>query len=118
ASGREDLALTASVKTVSLIPELDGRYRVDLLPGATAQHQPAISTGMNLSCHFVVHQNPAVVVLPQKALQSTADGTWTVNLKLADGKTEARPVKRGQVSGDQVEILSGLEEGQVVVISD
>jgi hypothetical protein len=37
-------------------------------------------------------------------------------VKLADGKTERRPVKRGRVFNDECEILSGLETGQVVVV--
>ena len=36
-------------------------------------------------------------------------------MKLADGKTERRPVKRGRISGENTEILSGLEVGQVVI---
>ena len=36
--------------------------------------------------------------------------------KLADGKTERRNVLRGAQSGDEVEILSGLEAGQVIIV--
>ena len=39
-----------------------------------------------------------------------------MEVKLADGKTERRPVKRGHVSKDETEILAGLEVGQVVVV--
>lgn len=53
--------------------------------------------------------------VPTNALQLAADGSWTVEVKLADGKTERRGVTRGRVSGKSTEILSGLEPGQVVV---
>jgi HlyD family secretion protein len=54
-------------------------------------------------------------VVPTKAVSFDAAG-WTVDVKLADGKTERRPVKRGRVSKDETEILSGLEVGQVIVV--
>lgn len=124
AGGREDIAFTATVVKIAGLPGADGRYRVDLEPEWEQEGDlewPAdldVAAGMNLECRFIVHQNPDAITLPVKALRSAPEGAWTVDLKLADGKTEARPVRRGRVSGDQVEILSGLEAGQVVVIPD
>lgn len=123
AGGREDVALTATVEEISGVPGTDGRYRVNLTPGWVGEtnEKPAdlgLAAGMNFECRFIVHHNPEAITLPAKALRSGPNGTWTVDLKLADGRTEARPVHRGKVSGDQVEILSGLEAGQVVVIPD
>ncbi len=124
AAGREDIAFTATVAKVAGVPGADGRYRVDLEPEWEEDGElewPAdleLSAGMNLECRFIVHQSPGAVSLPAKALRAAPDGVWTVDLKLADGKTEARPVRRGRVSGDRVEILSGLEAGQVIVIPD
>jgi hypothetical protein len=39
-----------------------------------------------------------------------------VDVKLADGKSEHRVVKRGRVAKDTTEILSGLEAAQVIVV--
>jgi multidrug efflux pump subunit AcrA (membrane-fusion protein) len=44
--------------------------------------------------------------------------SWTVDVKLADGKTEPRVVRRGRSYKDMVEIVSGVEAGQVIVIPD
>lgn len=125
AAGREDLALSATVKTVATVPAADGRYRVDLAIKSDSGDKPeatpadlVLNAGMTLDCRFIVHDSPAAASLPLKALKAAPGGKWTVDLKLADGKTEARPIKRGRMSGDRVEILSGVEAGQVVVIPD
>ncbi|MEO5716030.1 MAG: efflux RND transporter periplasmic adaptor subunit, partial [Luteolibacter sp.] len=64
---------------------------------------------------LISYQQPAAIAVPNKAL-GFDDSGWTVEVKLADGKTERRSVKRGRASKDETEILSGLEVGQVVVV--
>jgi HlyD family secretion protein len=124
AGGREDVALTATVQQIAAVPAADGRYRVDLLPEWPEDEKlewPAdldVVPGMSFECRFVVHKNDAVITLPAKALRAADEGRWTVQVKMADGQSETRGVVRGRVSGDRVEIASGLEAGQVVIIPD
>ena len=73
------------------------------------------ATGATAQIRLIAYQQPTAVVVPNKALAFGAAG-WTVEVKLADGKTEHRTVKRGRVSGDETEIVSGLEVGQVIVV--
>lgn len=111
-SGREDAEFPVKLKRVASAPEPDGRFTSEWAaewPVAPAV-APAAQVGMNL----VAYENPDAIVLPAKALRFGSGG-WTVAVKLADGKTERRPVKRGRVFNDECEILSGLEPGQVVV---
>lgn len=124
AAGREDVALVAAIGNVAAIPAADGKYRVDLAANgvdATKPKWPAdlnVAAGMNFECRFVVHQKDAAITVPVKALQPAADGTWSVTVKTADGKGEPRGVTRGRASADKVEIVSGLESGQVVIVPD
>ena len=124
ATGREDIALTATLEKVATLPAVDGKYRVDLTPEWPEDEKleyPAdldVAAGMNFECRFIVHQEVQAITLPAKALQQGEGGTWTVQVKTADGKGASRPVIRGRVSGDKVEIASGLENGQVVVVPD
>ncbi|MCW1921944.1 hypothetical protein OKA05_05230 [Luteolibacter arcticus] len=124
AAGREDVALTATLEEVATLPAADGKYRIDLTPEWPEDEKlefPAdleVAAGMNFDCRFIVHQNDQTITLPAKALQPAAGGTWTVQVKMADGKGESRVVTRGRVSGDKVEITSGLENGQVIVVPD
>ena len=120
ATGREDLPMIANIGSIAAIPAGDGRYRVDVATGG-GENWPAglnVAPGMSFECRFVVHQKDAVITVPSKALQPGPDGTWTVDVKTADGKSESRTVSRGRISGDRVEVLSGLEGGQVVVVPD
>ncbi|WP_193212718.1 hypothetical protein [Luteolibacter marinus] len=124
AAGREDIALTVTVQDVAGVPAGDGRFRVDLLPEWPEEGKlewPAdldVAPGMNFQCQFIVHHEDAAITVPVKALRPAGEGTWTVQVKQADGKGEARPVSRGRISGDKVEILGGLESGQVVIVPD
>ena len=124
AAGREDIALTATLEKVATLPAADGKYRIDLTPEWPEDDKleyPSdldVAAGMNFECRFIVHHEEQAITLPAKALQPGEGGTWTVQVKAADGKASARPVIRGRVSGDKVEIASGLENGQVIVVPD
>ncbi|MCX6876485.1 MAG: hypothetical protein NTW21_22155 [Verrucomicrobia bacterium] len=111
-SGREDLDIPVKLTKLASAPGPDGRYRanfdvtwpsgITMPPGATAE------------LAFSSYEKAAAIVVPTKALAFTPAG-WTVEIKLADGKTERRPVKRGRVAKDNSEILTGLEAGQVIL---
>ena len=124
AAGREDVALTATIQEIAEVPGGDGKYRVDLLPEWPEKDKlewPAdldVAPGMSFECRFVIHRDDAAITLPLKALNAAEGGSWTVQVKMADGKSETRPVTRGRVNGDQVEVTAGLEGGQVVIIPD
>jgi multidrug efflux pump subunit AcrA (membrane-fusion protein) len=124
AAGREDVALTATIQEVAGVPAGDGKYRVDLLPEWPEKDKlewPAdldVAAGMSFECRFVVYQEENAIAVPAKALQAGEGGTWTLQVKMADGKSETRPVARGRAHGELVEIVSGLEGGQVVIIPD
>lgn len=124
AEGREDIALTVTIQDIDSVPAGDGKFQVNLLPEWPEDDDlewPAdldLAPGMTFTCQFIVHQQEDAITLPVKALHAATNGRWTVEVKLADGKTEPRAVQRGRVSGDRVEILTGLESGQVVIIPD
>lgn len=111
--GREELAVTATVASVAAIPGTDGRYRVDL--GVVWPENTAPAPGSSAQVRLIPYENPSALTVPVAALRPVKDG-WTVTVKLADGATSPRPVKRGRVSGDQAEILSGVDAGQVVIV--
>jgi len=110
--GNESTEVPVGIASILLLPNTDGRYQIKLSP--TWPKGLSVATGNPADVQLLCYQNPKAIVVPAKALRYGANG-WTVEVKLADGKTERRSVKRGQRSGDQIEILSGLELGQVVV---
>ena len=88
---------------------------VMLSAGVTSKQFVRVATGATAQIRLIAYQQPAAVVVPNKSLAFGAAG-WTVEVKLADGKTEHRPVRRGRVSTNETEIISGLEVGQVIVV--
>lgn len=112
AAGREELVIPTKVTKISPTPGTDGRFRIDL--SATWPANTAPVPGANAQVRLISYEKPAALAIPAAALRATKDG-WSVTLKLADGKTGPHAVKRGRVSGELVEILSGLEAGQVII---
>jgi len=112
-AGREDAELAAKLSDLSSAPDTDGRIKVEFSADWQPQQLVAPMTGVNLS--LLAYESPDAIVLPLKAVELGAAG-WTVEVKLADGKTERRPVKRGRIYNNECEILSGLENGQVVIV--
>lgn len=112
APGREELMIPTKVVKISPTPGTDGRFRIDFSATWPATASPV--PGANAQVRLISYENPTALAIPSAALRATKDG-WSVTLKLADGKTGPHAVKRGRVSGELVEILSGLEAGQVIV---
>ncbi len=112
-AGLEEVEIPVKITQLATIPAADGSYRADLSATWPAGLAPA--AGSTATVRFISYQQPSAIAIPSKALDHGAAG-WTVEVKLADGKTEHRPIKRGHVSSDHTEILSGLEVGQVILV--
>lgn len=72
----------------------------------------------NMYAHVEIHGEPGkeVLTIPHEALIHGADMTRVV-ISLGDGRFEVREISAGMESGDKVEVLSGLEEGEEIVVS-
>ena len=111
-AGREDLEIPATLNTLAVTPGADGTYRADLSATWPKDLNPV--TGSTAKLTLEAYRNDKAITVPVKAI-TRSPGGWTVDVKLTDGKTEKRVVKRGRSSSEETEILSGLEVGQVIV---
>ena len=76
--------------------------------------KPAI--GMNASVTMLLEIKEDVLIVPTRAVQSD-NGREVVTVMSQDQTTTTNvPVRTGITNGDQTEIISGLEEGQVVLL--
>ena len=82
---------------------------------ATWPENLRVAPGQSLQIRVVSHNNYKAITVPTKALAYGPKG-WTVEVKLADGKTEKRPVTRGRSDAENTEITAGLEAGHVVIV--
>jgi HlyD family secretion protein len=114
-SGREDLEVSVKLLTLAATPGPDGTYRADFSTAWPEGNVPAI--GSTAEIRLISYQQLTTITVPNEALRFDAKG-WNVEVKLADGKTESRPVKRGRASETETEILAGLEVGQVIVLPE
>ena len=111
-AGREDLDVPLKLSKLADVPEPDGRYRASF--EVTWPAGVSIAPGSSAEVSLIGYEKPNAITVPTKALTFTPVG-WTAEVKLADGKTERRPVKRGRAAKGTSEILSGLEAGQVIL---
>lgn len=112
-TGHEQVEMPVILRKISAVPGIDGNYRADLTATWPTGGTPV--TGATAQVSMITYQQPAAIAIPTKSIQMSATG-GTVEIKLADGKTERRQVKRGHATKEETEILSGLEVGQVVVV--
>jgi cobalt-zinc-cadmium efflux system membrane fusion protein len=71
--------------------------------------------GMSATVWLPVGEGAPVIAVPAAALQRLGDA-WRVFVPKGGGAFEARAVGRGRDLGGEVEILSGLEAGETVVV--
>jgi hypothetical protein len=111
--GREEIAIPVSLKSIATTPAPDLTHPATFT--ATWPENLRVAPGQSLQIRVVSHNNDKAITVPTKALAYGPKG-WTVEVKLADGKTEKRPVTRGRSDAENTEITAGLEAGQVVIV--
>jgi len=114
-SGRGDVTIPVALANVSPVPTPAQRHHAVFTADWPNGTQPA--PGATAEIHIITYAREDAIHVPAKALAFGTSG-WEVELKLADGKTQKRTVTRGRASGEKVEILQGLEPGQVIVLPE
>lgn len=89
------------------------KVRVKIKPGYKVKLLP----GMNATCEFLTLEKNDVVVAPAQAIQREK-GKVFVKVKGKDGKPVRREVEVGETGNDGVEILSGVQPGEEVVVAE
>lgn len=74
--------------------------------------KPSMTARVNIN----VAEKDNVLMVPLAALKTNNDGQYVIRMH-TDGTTENVPVKVGIYSDDQVEIVEGLQEGDLLAIS-
>lgn len=88
-------------------------YEVDLIPEKNA---PFMRSGMNASIDFVVNSKDKVLLLPEEAVQSGKDGKFVLVREYSGNEPEKRKVETGISDEKNIEIISGLDINEKVVL--
>lgn len=81
----------------------------------TGRQRPILRDGMTALVTISTEKREGVLVLPNRAIVSQA-GNRIVKVKVGD-KVEERQVRTGLTDGSKTEIMSGVEEGETVIIA-
>ncbi|MGA0846410.1 MAG: hypothetical protein ACO3RV_07705 [Luteolibacter sp.] len=111
--GREDLSSDAELVGVASCPDAAGSHMAVFKAKDASKFNPTPLSKVYI--HLISYHSDKVLSIPNEALQLEPQG-WTVSVKLADGQTEKRIVQRGRVFNGKTEIVSGLSEGQVIIL--
>ena len=112
-SGLDGLGIPVTLDAISSTPGPEKEHAAVFVAEWPEEMEPV--AGQSLGVNLVSYESQNAIAIPTKALNYGPKG-WTAEVKLADGKTEQRPVTRGRSSSDQTEITAGLEAGQVIII--
>lgn len=80
------------------------------------EDDPELLEGMTCSVKFILKKVENVLTLANKAI-TLRDGKQYVTVKLPDGSHEEREIKTGFSDGRISEIISGLSDGDIVVVA-
>ncbi|MGJ8725295.1 MAG: hypothetical protein ACSHYB_12115 [Roseibacillus sp.] len=99
--------------TIASYPNLSGKHLVTLAAKPAKDFQfPSEKDKAEL----VFYQAESTITIPSDAIKTHEDGATYVMVKLSEGDAEERPIELGKKNGKVVEVLSGLEEGQVILL--
>jgi multidrug efflux system membrane fusion protein len=101
-------------KIREIAPMADAVSRTYKVRVALLQQPPEIRLGMTASVQITNRNgSPATLYIPLSAMYQTREtpNVWVVN----DGVARLRPIQTGVFGNDQVQVLSGLKQGDIVV---
>ena len=109
------LQLEGKVISISLLPETQAgivvyKVKIDL----DVPPDSELRVGMSATVDIIIDERTNVLLVPNRAIRQDSPGNQVVKVKV-DEEVEERKVTIGISDGLRTEIMSGLEEGEVVV---
>jgi HlyD family secretion protein len=77
----------------------------------SAQH---LRAGYSANAEIIVARRDSVLSIPERVVSFEGDSAW-VTVQLADGQTDQRAIRTGLSDAIQIEVVSGLSEGDRVL---
>ncbi|MCS0661118.1 efflux RND transporter periplasmic adaptor subunit [Massilia terrae] len=103
--------------TISAVfPQIkDGRFTVELQFGK--EQPPVLSPGQGIDAQLTLGAPAQAMLLPNGAFANDTGGAWAFVLGAGSNIAEKKAIRLGRRSSTQVEVLSGLSNGDRVIIS-
>lgn len=104
------LKIAYDAKTVNNVTT----YIVDVLPDKTPEF---MRSGMTANVNFLVGTKDDVLLIPSEGVRSSDGSAYVLMASTgADGKPEERAIESGLSDGKHVEVVSGLSEGDTILV--
>ena len=111
-----DLQLEGRVTLVCPLPTVEaGLVIYDVTIGFDVPEDPEVRVGMSATADIIINERSNVLLVPDRAIKHDSQGNPVVKVMVGE-QIRARPVVIGISDGFQTEIVSGLSEGDTVVI--
>lgn len=111
----QDEKVPGKVSYVNLKPNSEGNSTTYKVIVDIESKDYKLLEGMTTSAQFIIKEVKDVLILSNKAIKFK-DGKQFVNVKNEDGTLREVAIETGFSDGKNTEILSGLEEGDTVVV--
>lgn len=111
-----DFKPTGKVTFIASLPGIEGGVVLyDVKISFDVPEGSGLKSGMSASADIVISQRNNVLIVPNRAITQDKTGKLTVKL-LVNGQIQQKTVETGISSNFDTEIISGLNEGDTVVI--
>jgi HlyD family secretion protein len=107
---------SVEAKVVAISPEATVSSGVVTYKASlTLDKAQGLMVGMSGTAKIITSQRNNVLLVPTKTIKTQGQNKL-VELVVAAGKTETRPVRVGMADDQSTEVVSGLQEGDIVVV--
>jgi HlyD family secretion protein len=111
-----DSEFKGEVTAVCPVPKEEGGVVLyDVKVGLDAPENSRIRVGMSASADIIIEEHSDILLVPSRAIDKNEQGQTIVKV-MSNGEVQERPVVVGLDDGLRTEILSGLSEGETVVV--
>jgi len=90
-------------------------YKVDILPESVPSY---FRSGMSTTVSFIRDEKNNVLMLPIKAIKKIGTNVYVFKMDASSDKPQPLQIKTGLENTSHLEVVSGLKEGEKVVIPD
>jgi multidrug efflux pump subunit AcrA (membrane-fusion protein) len=111
-----DLRIEGEVTFIGLVPDFQSGVVVYTTRiGFTTPPQAGLKVGMSASAEIIIAARKGILLVPDRAIGQNSQGRTVVMVMNGD-ETREREIVTGVSDGVQTEVVSGLEEGETVVV--
>lgn len=114
--GRPDTRWYGTLAEIRPTPEVENNVVLYNALFDVANPDGVLMSEMTAQVFFVRAAAEDSLIVPIAALDQDASGAWTLQVLRADGSVERRAVEVGVTNRVSAEVLSGLEEGEQVIV--